>query len=227
MQRCQILATSLSRAASIRFIEFSTTTCYEEVQIRNQTNAHKVARSVIHRPLLRLFTVLSIMDLLLEPLKPFVAFDKTTVDNLVFRLHTQYTTLFLVGASLVVTAQTFIGDPINCAVRGIPFEVMDTYCWIHSTFLWTGNQSTQAHPGIGPAQMQQDEFSVNYYQWVCFTLFLQAGMFYFPSKQSRNMLVQYIQSVHSPISRIVVATLGRWENVSINPIITSGRSAAL
>ena len=26
------------------------------------------------------------------------------------------------------------GDPIDCIVEEIPNSVMDTYCWIHSTF---------------------------------------------------------------------------------------------
>ena len=28
----------------------------------------------------------------------------------------------------------FIGDPIDCIVNDVPTGVMDTYCWIHSTF---------------------------------------------------------------------------------------------
>ncbi len=28
----------------------------------------------------------------------------------------------------------YIGDPIDCIVEEIPNNVMDTYCWIHSTF---------------------------------------------------------------------------------------------
>ena len=75
------------------------------------------------------------LDVLLEPLKPFIAFEKTTIDNIVFRFHTDFSTLFLLAASLIVTAEVFIGDPINCAVHEIPFEIMDTYCWIHSTFI--------------------------------------------------------------------------------------------
>lgn len=77
------------------------------------------------------------MDVLFEPLKPFIAFDKTTIDNIVFRFHTDFSALFLLTASLIVTAEIFIGDPINCAVHEIPAEIMDTYCWIHSTFVLT------------------------------------------------------------------------------------------
>ncbi|VEN34614.1 unnamed protein product [Callosobruchus maculatus] len=30
--------------------------------------------------------------------------------------------------------QQYIGDPIDCIVDEIPLNVMDTYCWIYSTF---------------------------------------------------------------------------------------------
>ncbi len=33
-----------------------------------------------------------------------------------------------------VPFRQYIGDPIDCIVEEIPNNVMDTYCWIHSTF---------------------------------------------------------------------------------------------
>ncbi len=87
---------------------------------------------------------MSVFDLLLEPLKPFLAFDKIKVDNVVFALHTKATTLFLVGASLIVTAEMFIGDPIQCHGDGevVDDTLLDTYCWIHSTFV-ISNQTVE------------------------------------------------------------------------------------
>ena len=41
--------------------------------------------------------------------------------------------MILVTASLLVTSKQYIGDPIDCIVADIPANVMDTYCWIHST----------------------------------------------------------------------------------------------
>lgn len=46
----------------------------------------------------------------------------------------QATFVILLTASALVTAKTYIGDPIDCIVEEIPQGVMDTYCWIHSTF---------------------------------------------------------------------------------------------
>ena len=82
--------------------------------------------------------------------KPLLKLDKIWIDNNIFRLHYkvysllkdaivlckpcfQATFVILVTASLLVTSKQYIGDPIDCIVADIPANVMDTYCWIHST----------------------------------------------------------------------------------------------
>lgn len=89
--------------------------------------------------------------------------------------------------SLLVTAKQYIGDPIDCIIEEIPNNVMDTYCWIHSTFSIPGMHSGRegheiAHPGVAaPRGDDEEEFKYHkYYQWVCFTLFFQAVLFYIP-----------------------------------------------
>jgi hypothetical protein len=77
-------------------------------------------------------TMLSVLEQIKA--KSFLRFDKLRIDNAVFRLHSMVTVLFLLVASLLVTTQQFIGDPIDCVVFELPQSVMDTYCWIHSTF---------------------------------------------------------------------------------------------
>ena len=126
---------------------------------------------------------------LLEPLAPFTAFTKYKTDNFVFRLHAKITVLFILTCSIIVTGYTFIGDPIECMVnKDIPQGVMDTYCWIHSTFTLPkrimmddeySNEVT-AHPGVGNQLPGEEETNHKYYQWVCFTLFFQAILFYLP-----------------------------------------------
>ena len=67
-------------------------------------------------------------------------------------------------------------------------QVMDTYCWIHSTFsvdsrLIGEDGYDRAHPGVAPPTDLDEgkEFRYHkYYQWVCFTLFFQALLFYIP-----------------------------------------------
>jgi len=123
---------------------------------------------------------------LLEPLKPFISFDKIAIDNAVFQLHCKTTVLFILAADLLVTAQTFIGDPIDCIVNDVPTGVMDTYCWIHSTFTLPysyysdGDAAVTAHPGVAPVPSGEPVTQHKYYQWVVFTLFFQAILFYIP-----------------------------------------------
>ena len=66
---------------------------------------------------------------------------------------------------------------------------MDTYCWIHSTFSVPGHEIGIAgekglYPGVAshsndPDNEQQLRYH-KYYQWICFTLFFQAILFYIP-----------------------------------------------
>ena len=62
---------------------------------------------------------------------------------------------------------------------------MDTYCWIHGTFsitnMWAGEKGVDVpHPGVAPGSGGEDYVYHRYYQWVCYVLFLQAGLFYVP-----------------------------------------------
>ena len=55
----------------------------------------------------------------------------------------QATFVILLTASTLVTAKQYIGDPIDCIVEDVPQGVMDTYCWIHSTFRFCYKQFCQ------------------------------------------------------------------------------------
>ena len=78
--------------------------------------------------------------------------QKNTFNSNVFRLHYKATLVVFVLASLLVTSRQYIGDPIDCIVDGVPGGIMDTYCWIHSTYSiptrWTGKEGhVVPHPG--------------------------------------------------------------------------------
>ena len=58
---------------------------------------------------------------------------------------------------------------------------MDTYCWIHSTFtlpklLYADVGEEVSNPGVGPVGLEDEIVEHKYYQWVCFTLFLQVKL---------------------------------------------------
>merc|ERR1711962_1426579 len=128
-------------------------------------------------------SLLVMFDLFGE-VKSLIKLDKVCIDNNIFRLHYKVTFIILLTSGILVTSKQYIGDPIDCIVEGIPEEVMDTYCWIHSTFSVSSKVlaeigSEAPHPGVGPVEEDGLKYH-KYYQWVCFTLFFQAILFYIP-----------------------------------------------
>lgn len=105
----------------------------------------------------------------------------------------------LLVASLLATANQFIGNNINCMVEGIPDPIMNSYCWIQGTYTVPSDLPSLTtrdviSPGAtAPTAMDNSENDVTayshdeedyvghaWYQWVCFVLFIQAMMCYFP-----------------------------------------------
>ncbi|XP_040564164.1 innexin inx2 [Lepeophtheirus salmonis] len=123
-----------------------------------------------------------------QPLTAFLKLDSVWIDNNVFRLHYKATVMVFVAASLMVTSRQFFGDPIDCIVDNVPGDIMDTYCWIHSTFTIPNKISGEVgkdmpFPGISPIADLEPGTEVKfhkYYQWVCFFLFFEAALFYVP-----------------------------------------------
>lgn len=120
-----------------------------------------------------------------KSVKDFIKLDKICIDNNAFRLHYKASFVILVVFSLLVTSKQYIGDPIDCIVNEIPQNVMDTYCWIYSTFTIPNLQGTIGEtilqPGVASYDKEKDKIKYHkYYQWVCFALFFQAILFYIP-----------------------------------------------
>ncbi|XP_025202816.1 innexin inx2-like [Melanaphis sacchari] len=121
-----------------------------------------------------------------EAVRDLLKLDVVCTDNNVFRLHYKATVILLVTFSLIVTARQFVGDPINCLVDGVPYHIMEPYCWMHSTFTVKKNISGRVgkdviQPGVAPHRQNEDKVKYHkYYQWVCFVLSFQAVCFYIP-----------------------------------------------
>lgn len=119
-------------------------------------------------------------------LKDFIKVDSICNDNNVFRLHYRFTVLVLVSFSILVSCRQYLGDPIDCIENDdIPENVLETYCWVHSTFTLPDAYDKMIgidvpHPGIDKHKPGEKRKYHAYYQWVCFTLFLQAILFYLP-----------------------------------------------
>lgn len=98
--------------------------------------------------------------------KDLLKTDNVCIDDLTFRLHYKVTAAMLMAFSIVVTARQYVGNPIECSVDSVPWNVMDSYCWVYSTFTVDVHENGIKHH--------------RYYQWVCFVLFLQALCFCAP-----------------------------------------------
>jgi len=125
------------------------------------------------------------MDLF-SNLKAFIKPSSCTIDNHIYRLHYKASVIILVAFSLMVTGRQYFGDPIDCISRDdIPSNLLDTYCWIHTTFsledAWFKKVGIEVpYPGVDKTKPGDKRVYHAYYQWVCFVLFFQAILFYVP-----------------------------------------------
>ena len=102
---------------------------------------------------------------------------------LFFQLHYRTTATILFISCILVTANDLIGSTISCISNTIPGNVLDTYCWIMSTFSvpaknMVGKGNEYAYAGVEPYIEGKSERTLHaYYQWVPFVLFLQVCNF--------------------------------------------------
>ena len=107
--------------------------------------------------------------------------QRVIIDSSIFRLHYSATVTFLLAFSIITTTRQYVGNPIDCIhTKEIPEDVLNTYCWIHSTYtipsaFWKRIGIDVAHPGIDKTIDPEERRYVRYYQWVCFCLFFQVG----------------------------------------------------
>jgi len=126
------------------------------------------------------------MDGLFSSLKGLIKPQSCIIDNHVFRLHYKASVVILIASSILVTARQYFGDPIDCISRDdIPTNLLDTYCWIHTTFSledsWYKKVGVEVpYPGVDKFTPGEKRVYHAYYQWVCFVLFFQALLFYVP-----------------------------------------------
>lgn len=114
----------------------------------------------------------------------FHKWDSVCIDNHVFRLHYRVSVIIFLAAIALVTSGQFIGSPINCMSDSMSNGIMDSYCWLHSTYSVNSRYKGELGkdhpmPGIGPDDDSGHVYH-RFYQWVGFVLILQAGMFYMP-----------------------------------------------
>jgi len=113
------------------------------------------------------------------------------VSNFTFKLH-RFTAVILITCSVLVTLKQYIGENIHCDISGIDeadggAKLAESYCFMKATFTIPPengkyNKHMAAHLGVVQGEGNDHPKNVfhNYYQWVCFVLFLQAVFFYAP-----------------------------------------------
>jgi hypothetical protein len=120
------------------------------------------------------------MFAVLSSLKGLVKIGDVVTDNAVFKLHYQVTCMMMIAFSIIVSTNQFFGSNISCyTARGeVPTDVLNNFCWIHSTFTLPKKTTNVPYPGIDKSTSEDEKEYHAYYQWVCFYLFFQAIIFY-------------------------------------------------
>lgn len=123
----------------------------------------------------------------LSSLRGLVKVQSISIDSNVDRLHYKVTVIVLLVFAVLITSGQFIGDPMSCDFPDSPYTNLNTYCYIHSTFLnekslADGEPDTRLPTHLRtPGNTEQDDTKYYaYYQWVFIVLFLQAVSFYIP-----------------------------------------------
>lgn len=123
-----------------------------------------------------------------EAIKPFLHPTKVSIDNVIFKLHYRLTFLLLLVFTILVTSRQYIGEHIKCITNTIPEHVVNTFCFVTTTFTVVRHLNNSAldngalfQPGIGPYHSDDEPIKRHaYYQWVPFVLFGQALCFLVP-----------------------------------------------
>lgn len=135
-------------------------------------------------------------------LKSLIKISHIHTDSAVFRLHYSLTVILLTAFSLIVTTRQYVGNPIDCIhSKDLPEDVLNTYCWIHSTYTITAAYRKKEgyevpFPGIDNSKSypESERKEYRYYQWVCFMLFLQVTFYFLRLAFSANLIVNYLLS---------------------------------
>ncbi|XP_023322025.1 innexin inx2 isoform X1 [Eurytemora carolleeae] len=113
----------------------------------------------------------------------FLEVNAISIDNWGFKLFYKWTTSLLVFCSVLVTARQFFGSPIQCdagaARGGIEQNVLESYCWMYSTFNIPREYKGACSAGDQDTNLNTIVYN-SYYQWVPLFLIFLAVIFYLP-----------------------------------------------
>lgn len=107
------------------------------------------------------------------------------IDTSCFRLHYKLTVIVLLMFWLLTTSKQFSENPMECYFPDYPTTNLNTYCYIHGTFLVKPSEKNPAPKGLPHAGVfghtEKDTLKFyGYYQWGFVVLLVQAVLFYLP-----------------------------------------------
>ena len=125
----------------------------------------------------------------ISALKGIVKIDVVKIDSNIFRCHYKLTVIVLTISAMLISLKQYVGDPIDCIINAekspVTSDVLDQYCWIHSTHTLPNQPGMKANgsrpiPGLGTPQEGEQMIYHKYYQWVGFFLIFEAITFFIP-----------------------------------------------
>lgn len=130
--------------------------------------------------------IASVQSLALNVYHGRVKHESPVITSWIFRLHYSLNVVILLVLAFLATFQ-LSGKPIQCSVDpAIPADVMNTYCWIQSTYTLPDRVDekigrSMISPGVSSMRSEHEEVKYHkYYQWVVFFLVFEAILFYVP-----------------------------------------------
>jgi len=127
-----------------------------------------------------------------KAISSFLELKQVSIDNWSFKLFYKVTTSLLLVCSVLVTARQFFGEPIQCdagaASDGVEKDVLNSYCWMYSTWNIPPNYKGACSGGKDFDSISHEEWTSHqtsivynsYYQWVPLYLIILAFLFYLP-----------------------------------------------
>ena len=101
---------------------------------------------------------------ILDLLNNSVERDRVKIDNAIFQLHYKLTFILLTSFFAMFSSKQHFGNSIECMTKDIPANIINTFCWMSTTFTEEKNQI----------------ITYAYFQWISIVLFIQGLFFYIP-----------------------------------------------
>ncbi|OXA64611.1 innexin inx2 [Folsomia candida] len=165
-------------------------------------------------------SIFETLNNLSKPLLLSKGAPKIRIDDWTFRLHYRLTALLCILFSALVCMKEYIGDHIKCVHMQedegtdpiIPKKVLETYCFITTTFTVPYNSATSLMKmdyktstmlgGPGYIEGRNEKVFHAYYQWVNVYLFLMGVLFAIPhviwKAVDDNKLKNLVQELNVP-----------------------------